>query len=413
MNVLYLSYDGMTDPLGRSQVLPYVVGLAERGHHFTLISCEKRERSDGERQAVAKICRKAGIRWLPLAYHKRPPVLSTVFDIVAMRRLAFRFHRREKFELAHCRSYMAALVGLALKRKFGVPFIFDTRSFLPDERAESGMWPLRNPLFGAVYRYFKAREADFLREAGTVVCQTNAGAAVMRSWQDAGQSAPISVVPCCVDLNTFKPITPDRRAQARSLLGIEKPTETFVYLGSVGTWYMLPEMLDLFSVQLSRNPDSAFLIVTRDDPDPIRRLAEERGIPTNALIVRPATREEVPLLISAADYAFCFIKPLPSKVGSAPVKLGEYLASQIPVIANRSCGDVDEILAETGGGVVIDDFTPESYVAALQAIDRLVIDPSRLDPAVKRWFDLRDGVERYDGIYRRLAEVVGNRTAAR
>ncbi len=29
--VLYLSYDGMTDPLGQSQVIPYLVGLSKRG----------------------------------------------------------------------------------------------------------------------------------------------------------------------------------------------------------------------------------------------------------------------------------------------------------------------------------------------------------------------------------------------
>jgi len=34
--VLYLSYDGMTDPLGGSQVLPYLVGLSKLGHRITL-----------------------------------------------------------------------------------------------------------------------------------------------------------------------------------------------------------------------------------------------------------------------------------------------------------------------------------------------------------------------------------------
>lgn len=40
--VLYISYDGMTDPLGQSQVLPYLVGLSKEGFQFTLVSCEKR-----------------------------------------------------------------------------------------------------------------------------------------------------------------------------------------------------------------------------------------------------------------------------------------------------------------------------------------------------------------------------------
>ncbi len=31
-HILYISYDGMTDPLGQSQVLPYLKGLAKKGY---------------------------------------------------------------------------------------------------------------------------------------------------------------------------------------------------------------------------------------------------------------------------------------------------------------------------------------------------------------------------------------------
>ena len=40
-NILYLSYDGMTDPLGQSQVLPYLIGLTKEGFTFHIISFEK------------------------------------------------------------------------------------------------------------------------------------------------------------------------------------------------------------------------------------------------------------------------------------------------------------------------------------------------------------------------------------
>ena len=41
--VLYLSYDGITDALGQSQILPYVLGLEKLGHSFHIISFEKKE----------------------------------------------------------------------------------------------------------------------------------------------------------------------------------------------------------------------------------------------------------------------------------------------------------------------------------------------------------------------------------
>ena len=43
-HILYLSYDGMTDPLGQSQVLPYIIGLTKAGYSFHLVSFEKPDR---------------------------------------------------------------------------------------------------------------------------------------------------------------------------------------------------------------------------------------------------------------------------------------------------------------------------------------------------------------------------------
>ena len=42
--ILFLSYDGMTDPLGQSQVIPYLEGLSKSGYGITILSFEKKER---------------------------------------------------------------------------------------------------------------------------------------------------------------------------------------------------------------------------------------------------------------------------------------------------------------------------------------------------------------------------------
>ena len=38
---LFISYNGMLDPLGQSQVIPYLRELANRGVRFTLLSFER------------------------------------------------------------------------------------------------------------------------------------------------------------------------------------------------------------------------------------------------------------------------------------------------------------------------------------------------------------------------------------
>src|SRR5436309_2589517 len=82
-----------------------------RGHRITLVSFEKAGRSNEERGAVRTACAAAGIDWRPLRYHKRPPVLSTVYDLQTMRLLVVRVQREQRFDVVHCRSYLPALVG--------------------------------------------------------------------------------------------------------------------------------------------------------------------------------------------------------------------------------------------------------------------------------------------------------------
>jgi glycosyltransferase involved in cell wall biosynthesis len=403
--VLYISYDGMCDPLGGSQVLPYLFGLAKRGHQISLISFEKPERTRDERDAIARACAAAGISWYPLAYHKRPPLLSSIYDVRQMQRLASRLHKKRSFDLVHCRSYLSALVGLRMKRRFGVPFIFDMRGFWADERVDGRIWNLANPLFRAVYNYFKKREAEFLNEADHVVSLTEEGKRVLlarRARPEAGP--PITVIPCCVDFDAFPAVTSTDRAAARRLLGIERHAKVATYLGSFGSWYMVDEMLDFFRVQLERAPDALFLIISREPPDEIIAAARARGVPPERLIVRPASRAEVPKLVAAADYGLFFIKPVFSKKASSPTKMGEFLALELPIVTNGKVGDVARIMAEVGAGVVVDKFDDESYHKALDELDKLMPDMDRWRAAARRWFDLENGVDRYNAIYKRLRD---------
>jgi glycosyltransferase involved in cell wall biosynthesis len=405
-NVLYLSYDGMCDPLGGSQVLPYLAGLAKVGHRITLISFEKPERSKQERAAVAQLCAAAGITWHPLIYHKRPALLSSMYDVLRMRAEAARLHASERFDVVHCRSYLPALVGLHMKRRHGVPFIFDMRGFWPDERVDGGIWKLANPVYAAVYRYFKRREAEFLTEADQVVSLTEEGKRVL--LEHKALRAPVSVIPCCVDFDAFPPVDASDRADARRRLGIRADAKVAAYLGSVGSWYMAREMFDFFRVQTERDANAIFLIITREPAAPIVALAEERGVPSDRLIVRSASRAEVPKLVAAADFGLFFIKPVFSKKASSPTKMGEFLALELPIVTNGDVGDVARIVGETGAGILVRGFDDESYRRALDALERLEPEMSRWREAARHWFDLQTGVERYDAVYRGTTEQTGD-----
>ena len=156
-HILYLSYDGMTDPLGQSQVLPYIIGLTKEGYSFHLVSFEKPDRYLQNRKTIEAICKENNIDWRPLKYTKRPPLLSTVWDVFKMKKVAKELHKKHSLSLIHCRSYISALIGLSFKRNYNVPFLFDMRGFWADERVDGGLWNLKNPIFKIVYNFFKRK----------------------------------------------------------------------------------------------------------------------------------------------------------------------------------------------------------------------------------------------------------------
>jgi glycosyltransferase involved in cell wall biosynthesis len=400
--VLYISYDGMTDPLGRSQVLPYLAGLAARGHRITILSCEKPQ-EEKQRAEVARICREAGVDWRPIAYHKRPPVLSSIYDAAMLLRRARSLHRERGFDILHCRSYIPALVGLALKRRFGIRFLFDMRGFWADEKAEGGSWRIGHPVFGRVYRFFKGKEAKFLAKADHVVSLTrNARTEIRQHMLPPESGQKISVIPCCVDFDHFALVSPDLRKAGRAALGIDPDRPVLAYLGSLGGNYMLDEMLLFFRAYKARRPGALFLFVTRDDAAMIRAAAAAKAIGSEDVLIVPATRDQVPLFLSAADAGVAFKQPSFSAKACSPTKMGEMLAVGIPIAVNAGVGDVEAVVADTGAGVVVDRFDEEAIGRAADALLAIGGDRAAIRAGARRWFDLASGVEEYDSIYRSL-----------
>lgn len=402
-NILFISIDGMTDPLGQSQVIPYLAGLAARGSGITIISCEKKENFSKNEKAVNAILKKAGINWKYCFYSKKIPLLSQRGNLQNLKKLAAQEAEKSKEPvIAHCRSYLPALVGLHLKKRYKAKLLFDMRGFWADERTEGGIWKLKNPLHKRAYSYFKKKEKELVTVADHIVTLTGNAVPIVEQWQGS-QKRPISVIPCCADTHHFIIQPAAERSGTRKKLGIAQDTFVLGYLGSIGTWYMLDEMLDFFYELKQRKKNAAFLFITPDDKEHILKAAAQKNIPATDIVIRSATRNEVPSYISVFNAGVFFIRSSFSKKGSSPTKLAELLACGIPVITNAGVGDCDTIIKRNNCGLIIDNFTGEDYNKAIDNLDTLVNMPSDLlrKTALDN-FSLEKGVDEYEKIYRSL-----------
>lgn len=409
MKVLFLTFDGLTDPLGQSQIIPYMAGLSKKGHAITILSVEKKDNFRKNKAAVESILAGAGIQWERLLYSRKIPFVSQRSTLRRVKAAAERIVKEEKIETLHCRSYLSALIGLQFKRKYGTKFIFDMRGFWADERVDGAIWKMSNPVHKTAYAYFKRKEIAFLKNADYVISLTENARNEFMSWEALqGEKIPVQVIPCCADLGHFskEKIRPVDIEKLRSYLHIGAEEFVISYLGSLGTWYMLEEMLDFFKELLHEKSHAKFLVISPDDDALVKELCAKKNIPEERIIVKSAARKDVPLFLSLSAASLYFIKPAYSKKASSPTKTGEILAMGIPVITNAGIGDSDKIIEASGAGLLVKEFTTAAYRKAVAGLDAVLKAPSENYKNIARqYFSLEKGVELYHDVYNKITNL--------
>lgn len=403
--ILYITYDGLTDPLGQSQILPYIFGLAKNGYSFTILSFEKKERLEKEKGLIQDQLQRANINWEYLLFSRKPPMVSKFYDALRMKQRAFSLYKKKRFDLIHCRSYIAADVGLRMKKRFGVKFLFDMRGFWADEKKD-GTWNLKNPVFKLIYKYYKAREAKYLQHADHIISLTEAGKDEMMKWPSFNPGVPMQVIPCCSDMNFFSLTDTKQKIKARKEIGIPEDCLVLSYLGSLGTWYMLDEMIVFFK-QLKRKYSSAkFLFLTHSNQQMIRNAIKKYMLEESDFFIREATRLQVPVWIKASDLNITFNKPYYSKISSSPVKIGEVLSVGIPIICNSGIGDVERFVNNAGVGYVLRGFSNSEFDKAIEHIPELLKkDPNDIRSKIINIYSLDKCIEKYLACYKSLFET--------
>lgn len=402
--VLFISYNGMLDPLGQTQVIPYLRELAQRGVKFTLLSFERDKAFTSEGQssceALKQQLQQQGIEWHWLRYHQRPSLPATVYDVLQGIRFASRLVRENKIELVHARSHIPATIARALKRTFGIKMIFDVRGLMAEEYVDAGHWPKG----GLRYRVTKSTERRIFAATDGVVTLTDRIWPIIREWDGLkGRDVVHAVVPCCVDLSSFR-FYEQARAKLRAELGLGERL-TFVYSGSLDGWYLTEGMADFFASIVRRRSDAHLLWLTMGSRERVQQLMSARGIGAENFSVRAVAPKDVAAYLSAGDVGISFIKRCFSKLASSPTKNGEYLACGLPIIINAGIGDSDRLAQQSEAVLLVDDVNEQEFERAWIGMEELIkprIEAKARELAEKEFDLVTVGGERYARLYEAL-----------
>lgn len=389
---LYLSYTGLMEPLGRSQVFAYLSRLSN-DLSITLVTFEKLDdiNNFSEFSKLKSECQSYGITWLPRIYHKSPRLLATSWDLLMLLWDTWRLGRKSHIDLVHCRSYIPAIAAWLMGKLTRTPFIFDMRALWPEEMIDAGTLR-RNSLTHKIINWFEKR---LLRDASAVVSLTSAAVDYLKHKYPETCNQNYQVIPTCVDLNRFNTV----RNQAPEVITI----------GTMGTvvsgWYHLDWLFKLYAKALQASPNTLLKIVTRDNRTVIAKKAALNHISAEKISFDTATIDEVSQKICDISFGVLFFTSGVSKLGSAPTRMGEFLACGIPVIGNSGVGDMGSLIERYNVGVVVGDGNPDTLEIGYRKMLELLRDPEiikRCRSAAEEYFSADGGALKYLNIYRTI-----------
>ena len=393
-STLYITRNGLLEPLGQSQVLAYLRGLS-RDYRITLITYEKDEDwADQPRVARQREeCARLGIRWLPQRFRPRPKVIAPALSMLRMVWLVRREVRGQRARLIHARSYIPAAVAMIVSRLTGVPFIFDMRALWPEELITAGR--LRRG--SLLHRAIVAAERTCLRRAGAVVSLTHAAVDHLgRVYPGDMAGQRVAVIPTCADLDRF---VPAGQAPVRRVIGC---------LGTVlSGWFRLDWLASFLSVAATQDEGAVFELTTRDDPARVRAALDPKGRLGDRLRIAPSAPEDVQNVLHGQTASVMFFTDGLSKLGSSPTRMAEILGCGLPVVANDGVGDVARIIREYRVGVLAEGAEPEAMAAAWSELTALLKDPElaiRCRNAAEEVFSLESGTAAYARLYEQVLE---------
>lgn len=350
--VVFITYNGVLDPLGTTQMLPYLERL-NRDWPIHIVSFERRDKTADARglQAMEHRLRSQRIGWVRLRYHQKPSLPATTYDMITGVLAVRRIMARERVGLLHARGYVPMEIAANATATRSTPTLFDIRGLQAEEYVDAGSWKEGE----LKWRLAKRSERRFFRRAAGAVVLTNAiRPYVQDRFRHARRTPPVEVVPCCVDLDRFR-FREASRAKWRADLGVDESTVLFVYSGSLGSWYLSDLMARFTRTYRDHSGKKVFLLWTANNDHEIARAASERaGLTPNEFRVTSSPSSAVADVLSAGDVGLALIKSCFSKKSSSPTKYAEYLSVGLPIVISRGVGDGADV-ERHGGAIALDD----------------------------------------------------------
>lgn len=349
-SIFVFAYYSYKDPVFQSAVLPYLQLKYTEPVQFILLTWEQEAFKLGqkERKEISGFLKEQNIQWYATKWHSgRFKLIKKVYDFLAGLWLSLRLIRKHKCQKIYSEGFPGAIIGHYLSKLSAKPHIIHTFEPHADYMRDAGVWEADS----WEYRMIKRLEIPIANHAQYVITATEAYAKLL---QKRATQAAIKVIPSCIDYQQYQ-FSVEHRIALRDKLQLKDSDTLFIYIGKIGGMYMEAELFQFIKQVLDMEEGVKFFLGTNYPEEQLKAELENRQISADRVMHKFLDKLEVPQYLSAADIAFCGIRPIPSRRYSSPIKNGEYWACGLPVIMPKGISDDYLQAQELGVGLAFED----------------------------------------------------------
>jgi glycosyltransferase involved in cell wall biosynthesis len=284
------------------------------------------------------------------------PHRGLVLNLLGAARAVRRVRRSKYVRMAYVRGLWGPLVLALANPVRPLPYVYDVRGALVDERAAAGGSALKRWVYSRL-------EGWALRNAARVTAVTGP----LRDMVSRRHGVPTpTVIPCCIDPGEGGGTagTSDERRPDPDLAGSRI---LLVYSGGLSQYQQIPAMLDLWRRLLSE-PDVDFLLLTNNDPQALPAVVGDLRDFGGRLRRLSLPRREVFFALARADVGFMLREARELNLAASPVKFPEYLQAGLAVVGSPGIGDASRYIVDHDLGVLVDPLSLDQGEARVRAL---------------------------------------------
>jgi hypothetical protein len=400
--ILYVTFDGVLQPLAFSQVVRLIAGLRTAGFRYHLLSVERR--SDlADRNKVAAVEAALGeTSWTPIAVDLARSARRSAEAISRVLTSGVALVRREGITRVHARAHLGGFVAHSIRAITGAPYLFDVRGCWIEEKT---YWFARP----SAYALGKWMERRIYRDASAITTLTELLADDIRTGAFGAKPCPVVAIPPCADYDDFDPSL--RTGRENDVVIPKNVRErldgnlVFGIVGALNQSYAVDASLHLIQHALDANPRTHVLVLTQQ-MDEYANAFQKLGIASERHTLWNPPHIDMPHWLAWLDWGLLLLPDVAAKRGSMPTKLAEFFAAGVRPIAHGCNSEMMSWVRRSGSGVALETLDEESLratatraatiaptLAILERARSITTDHFSLASAIRRYGDVLSNVK--------------------